>query len=191
MSGPRPKFWRQSFWGSPILSTGTAFNQESTNVLFALTGETLIRSRVDISLVSQVTQSAAMLQYDQYWFAYVQMFFGLYLVDGDGSGDPPMLNDSGGLGINWVLWDSLYPTDIQAPTGANGFTQVVRWECNGGVTLDGAGRRGPFSGANPNVTASLGFFDPHEMLIRNPGTFNAGTNINIGVKCLFESAVAM
>jgi hypothetical protein len=185
----RAKYWLQQIWGLPLPASVTGYQQQDQQMFNVNTGDTLIRTRVDISIYTYITELTGVTPtYDPGLFLEVEMRFGISWVDGGSGAVPPALNDSGPIGIDWAIWDTMTP-HIEVPSGSTSDGSMgVNWKCNGGVTLDSAGRRGPAAGAFPRVWASLGYNDPGEFLSKLTGTYDAATFLTIGVKCLFEAA---
>jgi len=187
----RAKEWRQTVWGLFLPPSTTAYMQSDQPIFTVDPGWTLIRTRVDISIYTYVVElSGVTPTYDPGLFQEVQMRFGISWIDASGGGTPPMLNDSGGSGIDWVIWDTMVPR-IEVPSASTGDGSMgVSWITNGGGTLNSESRRGPVVSSEGQVWASLGYDDPGEFLAHLVATFDAATKVTIGIKCLFETAPA-
>lgn len=184
----RTKYWLQTWWGLPLPPSIGGFQQQNQVIFNIDPGHTLIRTRVDLGIVSYIENTDTHIAFDPEWYQYVIMLFGMSWVSPEG-GMPPSLIDSGGDGVDWLMWDTLYPIVDMLADPVRYFNMGVSWTCNGRNTLESLGRRGPAdptSGAQ--VCASLGYYDPTEQLSQFTPAFDATTYLNIGVKCLFEAA---
>jgi hypothetical protein len=189
MSITRPPYWNQTFWGTPIPdSSGGGFIQNSQLLFEPNIGDTLVRTRVDFNVNTIITQTGSTFQYDPTFWALVTMLFGIHSSLDTTSDLPPMLNDSGGLGNDWVMWDLVQPRVEIKPDANNFYMLGLTWHINGDVTANSQGERSYAGASAPGVYASLGYFDVEGLLSNVGAAYEASTYINIGVKCLFLSA---
>ncbi len=185
MSPTRPLFWTSSQQHGLVSPTGGGFTQEDFAWFSFFTGQTLIRTRMDVCFHTFIANLDTNQAYDPSWWSLVSAWVGLYWVDGDGSEVPPALNDNG-PGIDWVMWNALSPRVEIAPSSLGHWDSAVSWRVNGDVTLDSRGKRGPATGAIPQLFMSWAFTDPLQVLNHFDSHYVSSTEANIAVRALVE-----
>lgn len=185
MSLTRPLFWESLQQQGLLSPSGGGYTQEDFPWLSFSLGQTLLRTRVDVSFQTFIENLDTGFAYDPQWWALVSFWFGVFWVDSDGTEVPPSLNDSG-PGLDWVIWQGLSPRVEQGPTLGGGYNSAVSWRCNGDVTLDSKGKRGPAFGVEPQLFVSWAFIDPLQTLNHLDSHYSSSTYANVSVRALIE-----
>jgi len=187
----RSKYWLEGPLGIPILpASTTGFQQQNTAIFTPNPGDTLMRTRVDFQMTTQIQNFDTMLAYDPGWVIECNMWFGVYATVESFSDTPPSLIDHGGAGIDWIMWDAVSPRIEFAPTVDNDLQEVITWSCNGGVTMDSFSRRASVVDGYFQIWLCLGYYDNLELLSRLTSHLDASTIPNISAHCLFEAVAS-